>query len=281
MLDFDKIAEPRRVVVPVLNRSFVFEKKRYRAISEDGWRLVEIQNNQSRVLDNAIGADSFAYSESGESVRGYTNNNAFVFQNFDVAKRKWGFEIFAPLRFNQSPSFEAIKAIVWEDKQVYWSEPDYSDTKLFQFKDLLEKEQDLSGQKEVTPEIRTLFLFHALERANLKKLLEETTRKEEYDQLMSTIPGRLKVTLNRVDADLVGYSLSGNRLVVDWKIRGSGYQYNSVLDSQTLRVLEAGYCLSGHDKDHNLTSIVKLADDYEERNLVHITRSTSDDPDFD
>jgi hypothetical protein len=50
------------------------------------------------------------------------------------------------------------------------------------------------------------------------------------------------------------------------------FKYNSVLDSQTFMVLEAGYCMSNDDKRHNITSMVKTAEEYEQKDLTYITR---------
>jgi len=37
-------------------------------------------------------------------------------------------------------------------------------------------------------------------------------------------------------------------------------------------VIEAGYCLSGGDKKLNVTSLAKTAEEYEERDVIFITR---------
>jgi hypothetical protein len=272
MLDFEKLAKPRKVIVPVRDRSFLFEKRRFSLQADDGWHLVEIENRSAKMIEQ-VSASNLDYP----SILGYTHNNSIIFQNFDVAKRKYGLGLNAPLYFNRSSTFEPIKAIVWEDRQVYWCAPNYADAKALELKDLAENSQDINGQIGITPELRTTYLFHAIEKESLRKILQETKQKEELDRLMASIPGRLKVTFDRVGAELVNYSLSGDRIVVDWKIKGSYTEYNSIIDSRTWMVVEAGYCMSGDDRRHNVTSLVKTAQEYEERRVTFITRRNEDD----
>jgi hypothetical protein len=265
MLDLSQFAKPYQTVVPILDNSFILNHKPYRVKSDSGWFLVEIKNNKASIIESST-------PESNKFMRGYTHNNTIVFQNFDVAKRKWNLGLTAPLHFNQSQSFEAINVVVWEDKKVYYAGPNYSDLNTFELKDLLEADKPLADQKGITPELRTLYLFHALEREQQRKLAEEAKRIADHARMMREIPYRLNVTFQRAGAELLNFSMTGNRIIVDWKIPDSDTRYNSVLDSRTFMVVEAGYCMSNDDKRHNITSLVKTAEDYEDRELTYITR---------
>lgn len=231
---------------------------------------VELSGNSARVLERVVGFEDV--TTRLPYVFGYTYNNVVVFQNFDVAKRKWGFNCAAPLYFNQSQTFESIKALVWEDGKVYWCEPNYSDLDAIKLKTILDDGGSLEGQKGITPELRSLFLFHALEKENLLKIHAEAKAKEDHERMMRDIPYRLNVTLQRAGGELIRYSITGKRIIVDWRVTGGGFEYNSVLDADTWQVIEAGYCMSGDDKRHNMTSLVKTAEDYENRDLTYITR---------
>lgn len=266
MIDFNSLVKPFRVTVPVLGNQFLFNKKSYRLRCRDGWFEVEISGNRVHPIQQAVPQGKYNF------VQGFTHNNQIIFQNFDVAKRKYRLSMRAPLHFNQSQTFEAIRAIVWEDRQVYWVEPDYSSVQVFVTKDIYDREGTLEGEKGVTPELRSLFLFHSLERDQLKALAVEAQQKEDHEKMMNDLPSRLRFTFQRAGAEFLSYSLSGNRIIVDWKVSDSPFKYNSVLDSQTFMVLEAGYCMSGDDRRHNITSMVKTAEDYEQRDLTYITR---------
>ena len=277
MLDLNKFVQDREVIVPILGNQFQFEKKKYSVKSENGWFKVVLNGNKARAISPVY---SFQEIESHlKPARGYSYNNNIVFNNFDVAKRKWGFEVIQPLHFNSSQSFNSIKAVVWEDKKVYFTEPDYSDFKIFEVKSCFENESLIESLKGITPEIRSTFIFHSIERDQLREMekirlvhLAEKDRAERERQMMATVQGRLKVTFERAGARLMSYNISGKRITVDWEINGSGQMYNSVIDADTFKVIEAGYCMSGEDRKHNITSMVKLAEDYEENDLTYITR---------
>lgn len=266
MLDLSKFTQPQKVIVPILNNSFIYNRKSYQIKSDDGWYLVEIVNNCATILEETIPYNIV------KKVLGYTYHNQIIFQNFDVARRKWNFSTSAPLYFNKSSSFEAIEAVVWEDNRIYWLGTNYNDFKALELKDALDNDEDISTKKGITPELRTLFLFHSLEKEQQKQLLKAQQEKEEQERMMATIPGRLKYSFERAGAEVLNYELSGDNIIVDWGIPGASHQYNSVINSKTWMVVEAGYCMSNDDRRHNITSLIKTAEDYEERGLTFLTR---------
>jgi len=269
-LDLTKFAKPKQVIVPILDGAFQLDKKHYKINCDDGWHLIEITGNNAHAKGLAIALPTdeqkFTY------VSGYTHNNTILFQNFDAAKRKWGVNLTAPLEFNMSPTFEAIKAIYWEDGRFYWVEPNYGNISILDIKAAYDQELPITDLKGITPEIRTLYLFHALERDQLKRMLAEKVAKEEHEKRLKDIPYRLKVTFENAGATLLNYSLSGKRIIVDWKINNQRQHYNSVIDADSFKLLECGFCMSGDDRRHNITSMVKTAEEYEERGLTYITR---------
>lgn len=271
MLDLSKLAQEREILAPIFNNSFQYHHKKYSIDSPEGWYKIKIQGNKAFVIEQVY--DFTELEEKYKTVKGYTYNNTIVFHNFDVAKRKWKFEVSRELLFNTSQTFSAIKAIVWEDKNIYFTQPDYSNYQIFEIKSCFDNDGDIKKQKGMTPELRTLFLFHSIERDAIREIEKKQRAEEEEKRLMNSIPGRLKLTFERAGAVMTNYSLSGRRIVVDWKMPGSNYTYNSVIDSRTFKVLEAGYCMSNDDKRHNITSLVKTAEEYEEKDLTYITRS--------
>ena len=86
------------------------------------------------------------------------------------------------------------------------------------------------------------------------------------------MPYKLKRSFELAGAEMLNYSITGKRIIIDWQIKGGGYKYNSVIDIDTFNVIEAGYCMSGDDKKHNITSMIKTAEIYEEDRLTYITR---------
>jgi len=269
MLDFSKLSQEKEIIVPILNNSFQYHFKKYRIQSEDGWFLVKTKNNDSKILEPA-----YNFSNEYDIVKGFTYNNKIIFHNFDVAKRKWKFDLCKDLNFNSSQTFSAIEAVVWEDKNIYFLKPDYTNYKIFELKNSFDSEISISEIKGITPELRTLFLFHTIERDNFREMERQIKAKEEHKKMMESIPYRLKVTFEAAGAKMTNYSLSGKRIVVDWHMPNSEYTYNSIIDVNTFKIVEAGYCLSGGDKRLNITSMVKTAEEFEDRGVIHITRET-------
>lgn len=270
-LDLSKLAQPKRIVVPILNKCFIYHKKRYEIEAEDGWALVQTENNRSLYLAQATPEDII--SQGIDIARGYTHHNSIIFQNFDTAKRKWERQISAPLEFNNSLTFEAILAAAWEDGRFYWIEPNYNDIAIYDIKNAYDADLPLSNIKGVTPETRTLYLFHDIERQHVRKIVAEDAARKEHEKRLQDTPYRLKTLFERAGASLISYSVSGKRIVVDWNIAGQRHNYNSVIDADTWKILEAGYCMSNDDRRHNITSLVKTAEEYAERGLTYITRS--------
>ena len=86
------------------------------------------------------------------------------------------------------------------------------------------------------------------------------------ERLRSQLEGRLQHALAKADATLHSYSEITNpdgtigHLVVEWSEHGQTRRYRSTLDPQ-LSVVSSGICLSGRDRDFDLTSLVNVMTD--------------------
>jgi len=75
---------------------------------------------------------------------------------------------------------------------------------------------------------------------------------------------RIRTALGHMDAELVSYMDQGpNQLVVRWKYRG--IEYRTVVQKDNLEVVSAGICLSGQDRKFDLTSIVSVMRERQDR----------------
>lgn len=274
-IDFSQFTQEVTAVVPIRGNRFQYNRKKFSVrTTEDGWYQVTMQGNTATV----VGAAYVAGTDLGmKPVKGYTYNNMFIFQNFDSAKRRLQKEVQMELFFNTFQSFSAVEAIFWEDGNLYAYQPNYNDLKVYDVKSLYDSEQslDLNTVKGITPELRTLYLFHEIQRQQMKLQLEMVQKEEDKKKWLESLPGRLHTTFKAAGAKIINYELTGHRAVIDWELESSGRRYNSVIDTRDFRVLEAGYCMSGHDKEHTANSMIKLAEDYEERRVTHLTRTSS------
>ncbi|MCP4100604.1 MAG: hypothetical protein GY750_04145 [Lentisphaerae bacterium] len=274
MIDLTRFTREQTAVVPVLNNRFQYNRKKYEITHnsgiENGWYRVNISGNDASIIEPV-----FIETEKIKApvIKGYTYNNRIIFQNFDVAGRKLKLDIWAELNGNNAPPFSSIEAIAWEDKQLYYYRPNYSDVQIYEVKSLLDSNESLPpGKKGITPELKTLFLFHAVEQLEMKEALEKARREEAEEDYRNSFPGRLASVFNRVGAQITGYSLSGSRITVDWKLSATGTTFNSVINAESFSVVEAGYCMSGDDRRHTVSSLVITAQDYENQDLIYRTR---------
>jgi hypothetical protein len=79
----------------------------------------------------------------------------------------------------------------------------------------------------------------------------------------SRLEQRLRYALAKADATLHSFAETANPdgspgpLVVEWSEQGQNYRYRSTIDPN-LTVVSSGICLSGHDNDFDLTSLVSV-----------------------
>ena len=109
--------------------------------------------------------------------------------------------------------------------------------KIYEIKAAYDQDLALNTLKGVTPELQSLYLFHALEKEQLRETLRQIEQEQENEKRMQEIPYRLGVTLERAGARLIKYSQSGNRLVIEWKLKDGHYTYNSVIDYDSWMVM--------------------------------------------
>ena len=276
MLDLKKFTKEVSAAVPVVDNTFQYMRKKYTLKEEcaDGWYIVELNGNDAIVSAPFIPEIDIPFEEEHKKsiIKGYTYNNTIIFQNFDVGKRKAGHEISAPLYLNRVPTFSSIEAIIWEDKKLYYLKPSYNDILIHQVQAMYESDGDLLTIKRVTPELKMVYLFHNIEKQKIVEEQERLQKEKDIEEFKKTLEGRLILAFNRVGAKILKYSISGNRITVDWEMEGSSQQFNSVIEADSFRVIEAGYCMSGHDREHTVHSMVKLAESYDEDNLIYKTR---------
>lgn len=283
MLNLKEFTAQKTFIAPIKDNRFMYNRKKYFIQSDDGWYTITVSGN------SVIGVSPYMPEPCmfKNKIYGYSYNNLMVFNNFDVAKRKYGFEVSKDMNFNNAPTLSSVWSVVWEDNNIYYCGINYSDMLIYDIKSALDSNSTLDSIKCITPEHKTVFLFHLIERENIRKLIElknkEESEKNKREEFKRSTPGRMQDILSSVGASLLNYSVSGKRITIDWELNSTGRKYNTVVNSDDFRVIEAGYCLSGDDKNHSLRSVVILADDYEKRGATYITRTSSfnEDDDYD
>lgn len=267
MIDFKLLTAAKTAVVPIFQNKFQYNRKKYEVPeTEDGWYKVEMQSNNAKILER-----EYSDIEANTYIWGYTYGNNLIFQNFDIGKRRFNKDIQIPLRLNEAETFSSIKAMIWEDGNLYYLQPNYSDSSILKVKELFEQEKtcDIKG---ITNELKTVYLFHDIERQQTRALLKAQQEQQEKEAFLRSIPGRLVTTFKNAGGEVLDYKINGNRAEVDWKLLSSNIEFNSVIDLTTFRIIEAGYCMSGADRQHSISSMVLTAKNYDERRVIYKTR---------
>lgn len=271
MIDLNKFTQPVYTTVPIIENTFVYNRKKYNVyVPVNGWYDVVLRGNDVDIIKIAI-PEMHSFKNI---ISGYVYNNKLIFHNFDEAKRRFGYEIYTDLYFNTLTTFNPVQAVVWEDNKCYFYKPNYTQVFIYELRNYITEDGniDITGLSGVTPEQKTLLLFHAIELQNQKKLQEQLAYQEKIEELKQSIEGRLFIAFNQVGAKIEKYQLRNNMIEVEWKIKGATKIFNSLID-ENFKVIEAGYCMSGDDKQHSVSSLVLTAQDYEEDNAIFQTRS--------
>ena len=130
---------------------------------------------------------------------------------------------------------------------------------LMDLKDALaeKKPKDISGFKDITPDMRVVYVFHLLEKKQ-KEMLEPVSA---IKQIMASSGATVSSVRKTNQGFEVQWAFSGNTI-------------NTLLDSN-YRVKEAGFCVSDYDYTQSAHSVVNLLQDYiEEGSYIHKTRTT-------
>lgn len=97
---------------------------------------------------------------------------------------------------------------------------------------------------------------------------EERLRKAEEARLMQNTQYRLKRAVEHGGGVFEGYTERGNNFSVTYSIDGETYT-STIAKDRNLTVLSAGLCLSGGDRDFDLTSLMSVIREGQGKGLIH------------
>jgi hypothetical protein len=285
MINLNKFSMSKEAKVPIIKGTFQYDRKSYTIPDvRDGWYSVTLKDNIATVNNEIIPEVDLNINKK-QIIKGYTYNNQLIFFNFNEGKKRTGWEMIAPLRLNNLSTFSSIEAIIWEDSFLYFYRQSYTDYKIFDLKHLYENEQKIEGVKELTPEMKSLYLFHQIERdqqrALIKRIQEEKERAEKQAKIKKIAAdaeekrkreaGNVHETLIKsftfVGATVSHFEVRNDRIYVEWSIDGE--RFSSSIDKNTFKIIDSGFCMSGDDRRHNIKSMVLTAQNYMDRDVLH------------
>lgn len=255
-------------------------RKFYLPKSEDGWYKIE-EFKENKVFRKATPLEVLKELKNKKFLRMYAFGEEGIPVSFDNLKQK-GYGETVRVNFLNLPTFEVAKVIYWEDKRFYYYEADprFQRETLQMLKNKFEKGENYL-QKGITPELAYFMLLASLGRETYRELdrlnefnLTKEERNKRMEEFKNTFGETLKKTIENAGGIMIKFVKSNkDSFLVHWKVKGSNQMIKTTI-KDNMRVLSAGFCLSGYDKAHSVSSIIQLAKQYEEEEEdgVYITR---------
>lgn len=277
MIDLRRFTEQRTVYIPIVDGWGQTDgRKIYTAGKVNGWYKCNL-GNDVQILREATPLEVLKTLKTKKAVRVYALGTEGIPVNFDNFLRQ-GLGETVPVYFLNLPLYEVGKAVRWEDGRFYYYEPDikFQRSLLTRIKGAFEKEQEINSITGATPELRYYFLLTTLQRdafraaEELNKLkLSEAERAKRIKEFESTFSGRLQTTIEKAGGKLVKfYKANSDTYMIHWKVKDSNQLVKSSI-KDNMQILNLGFCASGADRQHTLSSAVQLAKMY---GSLYITR---------
>jgi len=266
MLNLSHLTKTREAIVPVLNKSFQYNNKKYFITEEckDGWYVVTIENNRVKIKTPAF-VENLTHIFS--IARGYTFENKIFFQNYDSARRNYNRDISSHLHFNSAPTCSSVYSAFWEDKKFYYISLNYGDNSLLKIKESIDKNESIESEKGITPEMRMLYLHHVLKNMGDENASPESSEKKKTSQY-----DRIRHLFSSAGAVIDELMSEKDDFTIIWHFIDNKTYFNTLLDGKSLMIKEAGYCMENDDHRHNITSLVLTAKDFDNNDEIFKTR---------
>jgi hypothetical protein len=277
VLNLSKFARTSEAIVPFWDGwGQVNGRKLYMPQAEDGWWLVALGAGYTLVR-KATPLEIFRALRGKNMLRVYALGTDGVPLNFDNFFKRGLTETAPIFGINLGP-FSIAKAIVWEDGRLYYQEQDarVSPT-LRAIKEAFDTDQPITNIKHITPEMRYYFLILSLQRAGMRQAeelekmkLSQLEKEKRIREFQNTFSGRLQTIIEHAGGTLIKFfKANADTWMVHWKVNNQLVK-STIHDD--MRIISAGFCLSGEDTKHTMGSIINLAKMFQDRSPLYITR---------
>lgn len=277
MLDLEKFSKETKVTVPIVHG---YGQKNGRMIyspgTPDNWYIISL-GDKTKVERPATRLEIIKEAENYKQYQVYALGTEGVPVNFDMFYRL-GLKEAEEIYFLSLPIFSTSNVILHEDGRLYFVEEILPKNRavLTSVRESFNKNETIKEIKGVTPEIRYYYLVLNLQRESqraLEELKNIQLKEEEYQKRLAefkaTFGGRLEEAIKQAGGQLIRYSKIGTNYLIEWKI-GNQIVKSTIRDD--LRIISAGFCLSGDDRKHTMNSIVHLAKMFRTDAPLYITR---------
>lgn len=280
MIDLNKFVDNKDVILPIAEGwGQINGRKIYAPGQEAGWYLVQLPlgtvKRPATLLEIARALKPL------KSMQIYALGTEGIPLNFDNFKRH-GLGEAEHIWFLNLPIFSVASVVRWEDNRLYfYAQILPKERRIVQgVKEAFEGRKGLLGMRGVTPELRYYVLLAELQRQSYEALAElkdgskfggvsGSELKKHLKAFQSDFGVRLRLSIENAGGTYISHSKRGNGFIVEWKV-GEQKVKSEIRDD--LRLVSAGFCLSGDDELHTMNSIVGLAKLFQEDSPLYITR---------
>ncbi|MBU2018768.1 MAG: hypothetical protein KJ941_03900 [Bacteroidetes bacterium] len=276
IIDLKRFTKTEEVVVLMASGQGKYKERVIEKNIDDGWYKVTI-GNEIKVERRATLLEINEELEKHKTITGYSFGSDFIPVNFENLFSK-GYGETVPVLFNKGEPWEAIRVAEINKRFIYVDVAFGFHRALVHLQKLFEAEQTLLNEKNISPEIRYMWLLLSLERDTWRHLAElealklsEREKKKRAEEFRLNFSERIKVVVEQAGGVFISATKqANNRYLVTWR---SGRQTVKSVIKENLRVEHAGYCLSNFDKHHSLQSLINLSKVYrEESGSLYLTR---------
>jgi hypothetical protein len=277
MINLNRFAQTQQVIAPIVDGwGQVNGRKLYLSVP-DGWYRIQL-DTKALILGSATPLEIDKVLRQQLYLRVYAYGSEGVPLNFDNFARR-GFAETVKVNFLNLQPFQLAKIVLWEDDRFYFWEADARTERetVRRVREAFNADQSIMGMKYISPELRYYFLLLNFQKQSFRQLeeleklkLSMEEKKKRMEEFRNTFAGRLEAVITKAGGTLVKFIKSrGNSYMVHWRVNGQ--LVKSQIDDE-LRIISAGFCLSGEDTKHTMGSIVNLAKLFQQDAPLYIFR---------
>lgn len=288
-IELDRFSAEKEKVLPLVNGGGSFHSRRIYLGVENGWYVVSL-GDTVKIKRKATQMEIYKTLEERKCLLCYPLGTSAVPVNFDNFKKK-GYQEMIDVQFLDQPIFTVAKVVQWDDGRFYYfEEANHERETLQRIKEAFNNRESLRQGKTtekrarkiagVTPELRFYYLLLSIQNQSYEALKELTSpvyasrsssrqARGIIESFKSNFSDRVTAAVEQAGGTLNRVNRVGTSYLVEWKIGGQIVK-SKIRDD--LRIISAGFCLSGDDQEHTMNSIVSLAKMFQEEDPLYITR---------
>lgn len=276
MIDLTKFTQETTVIMPIVDFWGKFNGRKVELGVENGWYQVKL-GNTAIVEKKASPLQILKALRDKPTLKVYALGLEGIPVNFSNFRSR-GYDESIPVNFLDLDIFKIANIVKWEDGRFYYANENVRLQKnlITEVHEAFDGKRILSDVRGVTPEIRYYLVLLNLQRSASSALQELKHFKLGPMEVRRRVEGfkysmedRVRDAITRAGGEFISCSAKGQYILVEWRVGGQTLK-SHIRDD--LRIISAGFCLSGDDKEHSLNSIVNLAKMFQERNPLYITR---------